>query len=95
MIGLGRGDDDFLGASLDRHDPEALGIGFGHDLRDRAEIELERVDVVIVQARALGQPHGQAFHCDGLVRGDEAVPTLLADDDQRMQAGAVHLAVAV
>ncbi len=56
---FGSGDGRYVALHLDRHDLQAFGIGFGDDLGDRSEIQLERVDVVVIESGTFSQPDGQ------------------------------------
>ncbi len=88
-MGLGRGDDRFLAAHADRQDAKARRVRGGHHLGHAGEVDLQRIDVHVFHADALGEPLGERFERKGLAARARLAPLLLGDDDERMQGAAV------
>ena len=60
--GLGRGNHDFFGRQGERQGAAHLGVLHAHHFGHAAHIGTQRVDALITQATAQGQPLGEPFH---------------------------------
>ena len=86
QAGLGAGHHHFPVAGGHGQNAVPLGEGVAHDLRDRGNIDLQRLDAQIGLAAALGQPAGEGFQIQlaRRMQGIRQIP--LRDDLERMEA---------
>src|SRR5258708_3498337 len=92
-VGLAGRDPHLARARFDRQDLEAGRVMAGHHLGDRGEIDLERIDVEVVHPGLAGEPLGEPFDAEDLLRGFLRAPFLVGDHDQRMMVAAVQPAI--
>ena len=88
---LAGGDHRLLERDLHGQDAEARGIGVGHHLGHRREIDLERIDVQVGQADLAGQPLGERLQVQDAARVARVLPLLLGDEDQRVGVAAAQM----
>jgi len=86
---LAHGDYRLLGGDPDRQDLEARRVGRGHHLGDRRKVDLERVDMPVFHADALGEPLGERLDGERLVRRLRALQLLVGEHDERVLRAAV------
>jgi hypothetical protein len=91
--GLAGRDGHFARRHAHRQDAIALRVGGGHQLGDRAEVDLERVDVQVRHADLAGHPFGQHFQMQQLARIARVLELLLVERHQRMVVAAVDAPV--
>ncbi len=82
--GFGRRDDEFAGIHLHRQDAETCRVGARHDVGYCREVDLQRIDVVVLEADARRQPLADIVEQQGTMRRQERLPLLLADKNQWM-----------
>ena len=92
-VRLAGGDHRLLGVDLHRQDLEALRVSIGHDVRDRGEVDFQRVDVEIAQADLGRQPLGEQFEVQQFVGRQERLPFLIGDHREGVMIGALHAPV--
>ena len=82
--GLAGCDGQFAAADRDGQNAVALGISVGHRARDRDQIDLQRIDVVIGNAELAGQPFDQPLQRHERAWRQQRAPFLIGDHLQRM-----------
>ena len=92
-VRLASGDHRLLAVDFHRQDLEALRVGVGHDVRDRGEVDFQRVDVEIPETDLGRQPLGEQFEVQQLVRRQQGFPFLVGNHRERMMVGALHAPV--
>jgi len=92
-VRLGAGDNRFLARHAHRQDAKARRVRRAHHVGDRREIDLQRIDVQVIHADALGEPFGERFERERLAARAPVAPFLIGDDDQRMERAAVVAAL--
>ena len=81
---LGGRDGELVAGHRDRQDPEALGVRVRHRRGDRAQVDLERVDVLVGDAELAGQPLDQPLERQRHVGGARRAPMLRGDQLKRV-----------
>ncbi len=78
-VGLGGGDQRFGRIDGDRQDAKARGVGRGHHLGHRREVDLQRIDVQVFQSDTAREPLGKVLERE---KRRALFPLLLGDDAQ-------------
>ena len=92
-VGLGGRDRHFARVDRDREDLEARRVVAGHHLGHRGEIDLERIDVEVFHPGLAGEPLGEPFEEEDLVRGLDRAPLLVGDHYERVVIAAMQPAI--
>ena len=87
------GDRNFARVHADRQDAVALRVGGRHQLGDRAEIDFERVDMLVGHADLAGHPLGQRFEVQQFARAARILEFLFVEHYQRVMFAAVDATV--
>src|SRR5512135_679149 len=88
-VRLGGRDHRFLAVNADRQDAEARRVGARHHLGDGREVDLQRIDVQVFHADALGEPFAQRVERQRTARGTRGLQLVVGENHQRVLAAAV------
>src|SRR6185436_2436254 len=85
------GDDRFSGGDADRKNLVSLRIRVGHDLRNRGEVDLERIDMKIREPYLGGKPFRKGLQRQQLLRVARILPLLIREEGQGVTRAAAKI----